>query len=144
MRKLGEVWIPAIVLVFGVAYYHSTRGLPELSVAFPQFLMVLMPILAAVIFVSESRKGDGSHDPSMQPTSFGTALIALRNPAILLGSAILYLALFVATNFIIATVTYLATTMVALRVHWTKAIAIACGFTFGLYGVFGYLFAVQI
>lgn len=144
MRKLGEVWVPVIVLVFGAAYYHATRELPELSVAFPRFLMILSLVLIVVILAIEWRKGDTASRATAQKTSFTTALIALRNPAIVLGSAVLYLALFMATNFTIASLVYLAGSMFALRVHWAKAIAIACGFTFGLYGVFGYLFEVQI
>lgn len=144
MRKLGEVWVPIIVLVFGAAYYHATRELPDLSVAFPQFLMVLSLVLIVVILAIEWRKGGNAPETAAQGKSFTAALLTLRNPAIVLGSAVLYLVLFIATNFATATVIYLAGSMVALRVHWAKAIAIACGFTFGLYGVFGYLFEVQI
>jgi len=144
MRKLGEVWVPAIVLVFGVAYYHATRELPELSIAFPRFLMILSLVLIVVILAIEWRKGSNASGATAQESSFTSALVALRNPAIVLASAVLYLFLFMATNFAIATLVYLAGSMVALRVHWAKAVAIACGFTFGLYGVFGYLFEVQI
>ncbi len=144
MRKLGEVWVPVIVLVFGAAYYHATRELPELSVAFPRFLMVLSLVLIAVILAKEWRNGRNAPDVGTQNLSFTAALVVFRNPMIVLGSAVLYLVLFIATNFVIATVVYLTGSMVALRVHWANAIVIACGFTFSLYGVFGYLFEVQI
>ncbi len=144
MRKLGEVWVPVIALVFGAAYYHATRELPELSIAFPRFLMILSLVLIVVILAIEWRKSYTASEATGQKLTFTAALIALRNPAIVLGSAVLYLVLFIATNFAIATLIYLVGSMAALRVHWAKAIAIACGFTFGLYGVFGYLFEVQI
>lgn len=144
MRRLGEVWVPVIVLVFGVAYFHATRELPELSVAFPQFLMVLSLVLIAVILVKAWRAGGNTPDIEAQQLSLTEALLVFRNPMIVFGSAVLYLGLFIATNYVIATLVYLTGSMVALRVHWAKSVAIAFGFTFGLYGVFGYLFQVQI
>jgi len=142
MRKLGELWVPAFVFVFGVAYYHSTRDLPALSSAFPRFLMFLLPTLAVAIFVTERLRGRA--EAAAKPISFGSVVFALRNPIIVLGSAVLYLAVFMATNFFVATLLYLICAMVALHVPWLKAGAIALGFTSGLYGIFGYLFNVQI
>ena len=96
--------------------------------------------------VAEAIRG-GRRDGASPPEGGRSPLqivVDLRNPAIVFGTAVLYLAMFAATNFVIATIVYLLGAMVALRVRWLQAAVIAVAFTFGLYGVFGYLFEVPI
>ena len=144
MRHLDELWVPAIVVIFGATYYAVTRGLPELSIAFPRFLMVLIALLAIVIVATELRRSHRRDSSGAAARPLPQRVADLRNPALVFGTAVIYLALFVASNFVVATIVYLAGTMMVLRLRWSRAVVIAVAFTLGLYGVFGYLFEVQI
>lgn len=144
MRRLNELWVPAIVIAYGVAYYLTTRDLPDESIAFPRFLTLLLLVLAVIVVATAIRgkwHADKESDAARSPMQI---LVGLRNPAIVFGTAVVYLALFAAFGFVIATIVYLLGAMLALRVRWLPAAAIAVGFAFGLYGVFGYLFEVPI
>lgn len=145
MRRLNELWVPAIVGAYGVAYYASTRGMPSESVAFPHFVTLLLLVMAVLVVATAMWAGRRDDVAQAASARSPAQIIAdLRNPAIVFGTAVLYLALFAATNFVIATIAYLIATMVALRVHVLKSAIIAVAFTLGLYGVFGYLFHVPL
>ena len=146
---IKELFIPAVVVVYGISYYLATNHLAEESVVFPYFLLALMPLFIVLIVLGEYRKaryakaaeGDGTAGPEGASMD---AVLVYRNPAILIGTAAVYLLLFVLTNFLVSTTIYLFLTMAILRVPWIKSAIIAAGFTFALYYIFAHLFAVPL
>ncbi|MDP6788213.1 MAG: tripartite tricarboxylate transporter TctB family protein [Rhodospirillales bacterium] len=146
---IKELFIPAVVVVYGISYYLATNHLAEESIVFPYFLLALMPVFIVLIVIGEYRKekdakaaqGDG---PIAVAGSLADAVLVYRNPAILIGTAAVYLLLFVLTNFLVSTTIYLFLTMAILRVPWIKSAIIAAGFTFALYYIFAHLFAVPL
>jgi len=146
---IKELFIPAVVVVYGISYYLTTNQLAEESIVFPYFLLALMPVFIVLIVIGEYRKSKGAKaaqgdDTIAAADSFAAAVLVYRNPAILIGSASVYLALFSFTNFLISTFVYLFFTMTILRVQWLKSGIIAVAFTFSLYYIFAKLFAVPL
>ena len=144
-----ELLIPAVVVAYGIAYYLATNRLAEESVVFPYFLLVLMPVFIVLIVAGEYRKARQAKAsqgdvPSATEGSFADAVLVYRNPAILIGTASVYLVLFVFTNFLVSTTVYLFAAMTILGVRWLKSAIIAGAFTFALYYIFATLFSVPL
>jgi Na+/H+ antiporter NhaD/arsenite permease-like protein len=145
---LKEFLIPGLVFVFGAVYFVQTDGLPFETVLFPHFLMWLMPILAALILLAEFRRkaprtdeADEAEENPDGPTSLHDEL---KKPGLLLAMCVGYVVVFSFAGFLVATIAFLALTMIALRVHWLKSMVVATIFSFSLYLVFGVLFEVPI
>ena len=143
MTVLKELWVPALVVAYGALYYADTRGLPEQSTLFPSFLMVAMPILGALVLLDEARKARARPDAPGSGAGDG-GLAALRRPALVFGFALGYLALFASAGFLVASPAFLLASMLALRVRWPKALAVAVAFTGVLYLVFAEGFGVRL
>ena len=143
---IKELFVPAVVVGYGVAYYFTTNHLAEQSIIFPYFLLLLMPVFIVLIVVGEFGKARAAKAdaPVAAGGSLADAVLVYRNPAILIGTASVYLLLFVFTNFLVSTIIYLFATMTILRVAWLKSAIIAAAFTFSLYYIFATLFAVPL
>ena len=46
---IKELFIPAVVVVYGISYYLTTNQLAEESIVFPYFLLALMPVFIVLI-----------------------------------------------------------------------------------------------
>ena len=145
MGVLKEACIPLVVCVYWLVYFFTTRGLPRETTVFPYFLMVMMPIVAVMILIGEYRKTRGI-DPkdTGKRQSLTEFAVALRNPAILYGVSVLYLILFIYTNFLISTTVYLIGTMLIFKEPWLKSAIIGVGLAVSLYVVFGVIFKVPL
>jgi hypothetical protein len=144
-----ELFIPAVVIVYGISYYLTTNRLAEESIVFPYFLLALMPVFIVLIVAGEYRKARDAKAsqggaPIAPEGSLVDAVLVYRNPMILIGTASVYLVLFAFTNFLVSTIVYLFATMTILGVQWLKSAIIAAAFTFSLYYIFATLFAVPL
>ena len=145
MGVLKEAFVPLVVCVYWFVYFFTTRGLPRESTIFPYFLMVVMPLIAIMILIGEYRKGRGSHiEETENKASFTNTVLSFKNPATLYVLSILYLVLFIMTNYLISTTIYLIGTMIVFKEPWRKSIVIGIGLSVSLYLVFGVLFKVPI
>ena len=145
MGVLKEAFVPLVVCVYWLVYFLTTRGLPRETTVFPYFLMVMMPIVAVMILIGEYRKTRGT-DPkdTGKRQSLTEFAVTLRNPAILYVLSVLYLILFIYTNFLISTTVYLAATMLIFKEPWLKSAIIGVGLAVSLYVVFGVIFKVPL
>ncbi|MDP6785799.1 MAG: tripartite tricarboxylate transporter TctB family protein [Rhodospirillales bacterium] len=139
MAILKELLIPGLVFAFGAAYFVETDGLPFETVLFPHFLMWVMPVLAVLILLAEVRLGT-----SKAGEEASSLLAELKKPGLLVVMCAGYVVAFWLAGFLVATILFLALTMLLLRVHWLKSVVIATAFSFSLYFVFGVIFEVPI
>ena len=145
MGVLKEAFVPLVVCVYWLVYFLTTRGLPRETTVFPYFLMVMMPIVAVMILIGEYRKTRGSDAKDTgKRQSLTEFAVTLRNPAILYGVSVLYLILFIYTNFLISTTVYLTGTMLIFKEPWLKSAMIGVGLAVSLYVVFGVIFKVPL
>ena len=141
MGRLSELLVPGIVLVFGVVFHVETAGYPFESLVFPWFLMGILPVLAGLVLFTEHRRQASA---AADRGTSASLLAELRAPAILLSACVGYLLVFRVTGFLVATVLFLALTMIALGARWPVAGIVAVAFSLSLYAVFGVLFEVPI
>ncbi len=147
MGILKELIVPVLFAVFWGVFYFETADMPRESVLFPHILMVVMPVLAALIFLVEVRRRKALGAPVKAPETDESRprdLASQVKPALVVGFTAGYLALFMVTNFLVSTTVFLAGSMVAFRVHWLKAAIIGLGFSFTLYAVFHLGFKIRL
>jgi hypothetical protein len=145
MGVLKEAFVPLVVCIYWLVYYLTTKGLPKESTIFPYFLMVIMPFMAIMILIKEYRERRGVNpDPTKKRRSFEEIALSYKNPAILYLLSILYLILFIFTNYLISTAIYLIGAMIIFKEPWHRSIVIGVGLAISLYVVFGVIFKVPI
>ena len=101
--------------------------------------------IAIMILIEEYRKLRGvKPDLTKNRQSFEEIALSYKNPAILYLLSILYLILFIFTNYLVTTTIYLIGAMIIFKEPWHKSIVIGVGLAISLYMVFGVLFKVPI
>ncbi len=73
LKRLDELLIPALALIFSIVYLTSTQGLAPESTVFPRTVMIVLCLLGAGVAISELRgiqKPDASEDKSQAPLVF--------------------------------------------------------------------------
>ena len=150
MSLIRETLVPGIVLIFGVVYYLSIRGLPQESTVFPFFLMGLMPILVVLIMAQEYRKSIADQAETVEPekaparkTPTG-ARVGFKAPAIVFGGSIGYLIVFSLLGFLVASFAYVFFIMVYFGNKPIKSAVTSALFAAALYIVFRHMFFVDL
>ena len=141
---LKECIVPGLMLVFGVAYYFKTTGLPDETLLFPHFLMWIMPIFVGLMLLTSFRQKNKNEKEAKELSSLKHFFIEIKGPALLIFMSAGYIVLFSLTGYLPATVAFTFLTMILLKVHWLQAIMVGTGFTLILYFVFAILFEVPI
>jgi hypothetical protein len=145
---LKELLVPVLFAGFLAVLYFDTADLPKESVLFPHILMVVMPVFAGLMLLTEYRQRKArsllanSADGDAADAPRGWAFHA--RPMLVAGLTAGYLALFILTNFLIATSIFLVSSMLVFRVHWLKAAIIGVAFTGTLYAIFHFGFNIRI
>lgn len=146
MSVVGELLVPGIVVVFGVVYFFTVRGLPQESTVFPYVLMLLMPILAVLILLQEYRKGRGETESATE--AGGKRVVSgwegIKAPAVVFGGSVGYLAIFSLSNFLVASFVFMGFIMIYFGIKPVKSAVISVLFTATMYVVFGQAFSVDL
>lgn len=136
MSFAKELIVPGAVVVFWVAYFVDTWGMPAQTTVYPYFLMIAMPLIGLGVLFEVRRKPSAAAEP--------ISLESLRRPGMILGLSLAYLVLFALAGFLIASILFLVASMLAFRVRLQVALAVAVLFTGSLYLLFTEIFVLRI
>jgi hypothetical protein len=139
MSVIGELLVPGIMVVFGVIYFFSMRGLPQESTVFPYVLMVLMPILVVLILVQEFHRGRGETASEAEKDRGRIAA-----PGVVFLGSIGYLVIFSLSHFVVASFVFMAFIMIYFGIKPAKSFIVSAVFTGAMYVVFGQMFFVDL
>ena len=145
MSLIREIFVPGIIVVFGLVYYLSVHDLPRHSTLFPYFLMIVMPLLIVMIFIQEYRerkpRGEEPDDPQ---NAVKTTLMEFKAPAVIFAGSIGYLLVFSLAGFLVASPLFVFFIMVYFRINPVRSAITSVVFTATLYVVFVKMFLVDL
>lgn len=143
-----ELIVPMAVIVFGVLYYFDTIDLQPQSTFFPRVLLValgvlLIPLLVTILrqraAVSRTAEDDQGGDEKS-----GLSWPTLKSPLLLMVLATGYVLLFGLTDYLTASILFVAVSLLVFRQSWPVIFLVPVGFVGALYVIFGMLFGIRI
>ena len=145
MSLIREIFVPGIIVVFGLVYYLSVHDLPRHSTLFPYFLMIVMPLLIVMIFIQEYReRKPRGEEPDYPQNAVKTTLMEFKAPAVIFAGSIGYLLVFSLAGFLVASPLFVFFIMVYFRINPVRSAITSVVFTATLYVVFGKMFLVDL
>jgi hypothetical protein len=130
--RIEGVLIPALALVFSVAYLTQTRGLAAESTIFPRTVMTFLCLLGAGVAITEWRgaRVAGAGGASQAPLVFVMTL--------------LYVTGFWLAGFALAAPVFLAATLILLGEPKLRSVVVAVVLPAAVYLLFSTIFGVKL